>query len=85
VGSMEAGAQQWWRGRVDAETIQVIEQRGSGAWLAEIQAALRAGRYRPSQVKRRYIPKADGKQRPLGKRPINPSSQDCRAGCILVS
>ena len=51
---------------VDAETIQAIEQRGPGEFLAEIQAALRAGRYRPSPVRRRYIPKADGKQRPLG-------------------
>src|ERR1051325_5497187 len=51
---------------VDAETIQAIEQRGPGEFLMEIQAALRAGRYRPSPVKRRYIPKADGKQRPLG-------------------
>jgi len=51
---------------VDAETIQAIEQRGPGEFLAEIQAALRTGRYRPSPVKRRYIPKADGKQRPLG-------------------
>src|ERR1700674_1539703 len=51
---------------IDAETIQVIEQRGPEEFLAEIQAALRAGRYRPLPVKRRYIPKADGKQRPLG-------------------
>jgi len=51
---------------IDAETIQTIEQRGAEKFLADIQAALRAGRYRPSPVKRRYIPKADGKQRPLG-------------------
>jgi len=51
---------------IDAETIQAIEKRGVGEFLAEIEAALRAGRYRPQPVKRRYIPKADGKQRPLG-------------------
>src|ERR1039458_2432089 len=51
---------------VDAETIQAIEERGPGEFLAEIQAARKAGQYRPSPVKRRYIPKADGKQRPLG-------------------
>lgn len=51
---------------VDAETIQAIEQRGVGEFLWEIEAALRAGRYRPLPVKRRYIPKGEGKQRPLG-------------------
>jgi len=51
---------------IDGETIRAIEQRGPGEFLAEIEAALRAGQYRPSPVKRRYIPKADGKQRPLG-------------------
>ncbi len=51
---------------IDGETIQAIEQRGLEEFLLEIEAALRAGRYRPSAVKRRYIPKADGKQRPLG-------------------
>ena len=48
---------------IDEETIQAVEQRGPGEFLVEIQAALKAGRYRPSPVKRGYIPKADGKQR----------------------
>jgi group II intron reverse transcriptase/maturase len=51
---------------IDGETIQAIEERGAEEFVLEIQAALRAGRYRPSPVKRRWIPKADGKQRPLG-------------------
>ena len=51
---------------IDGETIEAIEERGPGEFLLEIEAAMRAGRYRPWPVKRRYIPKADGKQRPLG-------------------
>jgi group II intron reverse transcriptase/maturase len=51
---------------VDGESLQAIEQRGAAGFLAGIQADLRAGRYRPSPVRRRYIAKADGKQRPLG-------------------
>jgi len=51
---------------VDGESIAMIEASGVEAWLHEIGAALRAGRYRPAPVRRRYIPKADGKPRPLG-------------------
>ena len=51
---------------VDGETMRAIEERGIGEFLREVQAGLRAGQYWPQPVKRQYIPKADGKQRPLG-------------------
>jgi group II intron reverse transcriptase/maturase len=51
---------------IDGETLSMIEQRGVEEFLSELQDALRAGRYRPRPVRRRYIPKPDGRQRPLG-------------------
>ena len=51
---------------VDHQTIQSIEDSGVDAFLHQLQEQLREGRYRPQPVKRVYIPKPDGRQRPLG-------------------
>jgi len=51
---------------VDGESIKAVEERGVEAFLEGIRADLVAGRYRHHPVRRRYIPKGDGKQRPLG-------------------
>jgi RNA-directed DNA polymerase len=51
---------------VDEITLRSIEEQGVTEFLEGIQAELKAGQYRPSPVKRRWIPKGDGKQRPLG-------------------
>ena len=51
---------------VDGQSIRDVEQHGIERFLEELGAALRAGTYRSQVVRRRYIPKADGKRRPLG-------------------
>jgi group II intron reverse transcriptase/maturase len=51
---------------IDGESLAMIEQRGVETFLRELQDVLRSGKYRPQPVRRRYIPKADGRQRPLG-------------------
>jgi RNA-directed DNA polymerase len=51
---------------VDGQTIAEVEQYGVELFLKELGDALREKRYRPEMVLRRYIPKADGRKRPLG-------------------
>src|SRR6266508_5311673 len=51
---------------VDGQTISDIEQRGVDQFLAALAADVRQGKYRPRPVRRVFIPKADGGERPLG-------------------
>ena len=51
---------------VDAQTIDSIRALGEESFLCDLSKTLRAGKYRPHAVRRHWIPKADGGQRPLG-------------------
>lgn len=53
-------------GGIDKVTIADIERQGIEGFLQEIQQELMEGRYHPKAVRRTYIPKGNGEQRPLG-------------------
>lgn len=51
---------------VDGQDFADVEAYGRERWLAELAIALREENYRPEPIRRVWIPKANGKLRPLG-------------------
>ena len=51
---------------VDGETFEAIESQGRESWLGELTQELRDKRYRAAPVRRVWLEKANGGQRPLG-------------------
>jgi RNA-directed DNA polymerase len=51
---------------VDAQTFDDIEEYGRERWLGDLAQELKDETYKPSAVRRVWIAKEDGKQRPLG-------------------
>jgi len=51
---------------VDGQTFEDIEAYGTEQWLDELTQELKSRTYQPLPVRRVYIPKPGGQQRPLG-------------------
>jgi RNA-directed DNA polymerase len=58
----------WNRGApdVDRQDFAEVEAYGVQKWLGELALALRQESYRPARIRRVFIPKPNGKLRPLG-------------------
>lgn len=70
---------------VDGETLVAAEEYGIERLLGELLEVLRSGRYRPSPVLRRHIPKATGGTRPLGIPTVKDRVAQMAAKLVLES
>src|SRR6266567_2880563 len=67
---------------VDGQDFADIEAHGVERWLAELAIALRQETYRPEPIRRVFIPKANGKLRPLGISTVR--DRVCMTAAMLV-
>jgi group II intron reverse transcriptase/maturase len=67
---------------VDGQDFADVEAYGVERWLAELALALRQETYRPDPIRRVFIPKANGKLRPLGISTLR--DRVCMTAAMLV-
>ena len=66
----------------DGQDFADIEEYGAERWLAELALSLKEETYRPEPIRRVYIPKANGKLRPLGISTVR--DRVCMTAAMLV-
>ena len=67
---------------VDGQDFTDIETYGVERWLGELALALREESYQPDPIRRVFIPKANGKLRPLGISTVR--DRVCMTAAMLV-
>jgi RNA-directed DNA polymerase len=67
---------------VDGQDFADVEAYGEQRWLGELALALRQETYRPDPIRRVFIPKANGKLRPLGISTLR--DRVCMTAAMLV-
>jgi RNA-directed DNA polymerase len=67
---------------VDGQDFAKVEAYGVERWLGELALALREETYRPDPIRRVFIPKSNGKLRPLGISTVR--DRVCMTAAMLV-